>query len=378
MPTRKRGQNEGSIYQRKSDGRWVAAVSIRGGKRKAVYGRTADEARQKRDEIKRQVADGSFVSSDRLTVEQLSQQYLESLHSTVKSSTHRRYEQLLRKHVLPFIGPTQVKKLQPGQLEALYGEVVRKGLSPQTAVHVHRVVHAMLARATRWQLIGRNVASLVKPPRVKYREMRALTPKEVKQLFDAASDTRLEALWRLAIGTGMRLGELLALKWQRIDLDRRTLRVEATLENDPERGLINSEPKTAGSRRTIHLTNSLTKALETHRARQNRERMKLGHAWADGDYVFSSTFGTPLNMQNLGRRDFKNLRVSAGIVGHVRMQDLRHTAISLALSEGVAPTDVANMAGHSSVAVTLQRYAHALPEAPRRAADAIERLVAGN
>ncbi len=377
MTNRKRGQNEGSIYQR-NDGRWAGAVSLGNGKRKTVYGRTADEARQKIDDVKRDVADGTFVSSDRLTVEQLSQQYIESLRTTVRRSTYRRYEALLRNHVLPVIGNTQIKKVQPAHLESIYSGIIRKGLSAQSAVHVHRVVHAMLAKATRWQLVGRNVASLVKPPRVEYREMRTLTPQEVKQLFSAASGTRYEALWRLAIGTGMRIGEVLALKWQFVNFDRRSLRVVATLESDPDLGLINSEPKTKSSRRTIHLTDSVLRALESHRARQNQERMKLGNAWTDNDYVFASAIGTPVIMQNLGRRDFKNLRKSAEITGYLRMHDLRHTAISLALSAGVAPTDVSNMAGHSNVAVTLQRYAHALPEAPRRAADAIERLVAGN
>jgi integrase len=360
--SRKRGQNEGSIFRRK-DGRWGGAVSLGGGKRKTVYGRTASEAREKVKDINRQLADGSYVSSDRFTVEQLAQQYLASLRATVKRSTFRRYEQLLRNHVLPGVGAVQVKKLQPGQLESIYAEVVRSGLAPQTAVHVHRVVHAMLATATRWQIVGRNVASLAKPPRVEHREMRTLTPDEVKQLFAAAVGTRLDALWRLAIGTGMRLGEMLALKWQRVNLKAGTARVAATLDNDPDEGLIDSEPKTKGSRRTVHLSNSVSTALRAHRASQNKERIKLGKVWNDNDYVFTTTVGTPLNAQNLGRRDFKHLREAAEIVGHLRMQDLRHTSISLALSEGVAPTDVANMVGHSSVAVTLQRYAHALPEA---------------
>jgi integrase len=374
---KKRGQNEGSIYQRK-DGRWAGAVSLGGGKRKTVYGRTAEEARQKITDVKRQVSDGTFVLSDHLTIEQLSRQYIESLSTTVRRSTYRRYERLLSNHVLPFIGMVEISKLQPAQLESIYSRILRKGLSAQSAVHVHRVVHAMLAKATRWQIVGRNVASLVKPPRVEYREMRTLTPQEVKRLFAAAPGTRYEALWRVAIGTGMRVGEILALKWQFVDFDRRSLRVVATLESDPDLGLINSEPKTQSSRRTIHLTDSVLRALESHRARQNQERMKLGDAWTDNDYVFASAIGTPVIMQNLGRRDFKNLCKSAGITGYLRMHDLRHTAISLALSAGVAPTDVANMAGHSNVAVTLQRYAHALPEAPRRAADAIERLVAGS
>ncbi|MCH8911516.1 MAG: site-specific integrase [Chloroflexi bacterium] len=233
----------------------------------------------------------------------------------------------------------------------------------------------MLAKAAGWQIVGRNVASLVKPPRIVHREMRVLSPDEVHRLFAVARGSRLEALWRLAIGSGMRLGEMLALSWERTDLAKGIARVEVSLERDPQRGLVETEPKTRSSRRSIHLSPSVVEALRYHRAKQTEERLKLGSTWVDSGYVFTTVTGTPVNPNNVGRRDFRPLLQAAEIVGHVRIHDLRHTAISLALSAGVSPTDVAQMAGHSSVAVTLQRYAHALPEAPRRAADAIENLV---
>jgi integrase len=237
------------------------------------------------------------------------------------------------------------------------------------------VIHAMLAKAANWQIVNRNVASLVKPPRIEHREMRVLSPEEVQRFFGAASGHRLEALWRLAIGTGMRLGEMLALTWAKVNLDSGVARVEASLERHPELGLVSTEPKTRGSRRSVHLSPSVVNAFRQHRVGQSEERLRLGKSWIDTDYVFTTITGTPVNPNNVGRQDFKPMLVTAGIRDHVRIHDLRHTAISLALSAGVPPTDVAQMAGHSSVAVTLQRYAHALPDAPRRAADAIEKLV---
>lgn len=371
---RKRGQNEGSIYQR-NDGRWAGAVSLGNGKRKTVYGRTADEARNKVTEINRRVSDGLEPDQDTLTVTELSRQFLNSISSTVKGSTKRRYEQLLRVHVLPSLGRKRVSKLQPSELEDLYSKITASGLSAQTAVHVHRVMHVMLGKAAGWQIVSRNVASLVKPPRIIHREMRVLVPEEIHRLFVASTGNRLEALWRLAVGTGMRIGEMLALSWERIDLDSGIARVEFSLERDPQEGLVKTEPKTRGSRRSVHLSPSVIQALKQHRVKQSEERLRLGKAWTDSGYVFTTVSGTPVNPNNVGRRDFKPLLAAAGIAGHVRIHDLRHTAISLALSAGVPPTDVAQMAGHSSVAVTLQRYAHAMPDAPRRAADAIEKLV---
>jgi integrase len=374
MSTKKRGQNEGSIYLRK-DGRWACAISLGDGKRKTVYGRTAAVVREKKNELEHRLSDGLAVDQDSLLVSDLSKQFLNSTASAVKGSTSRRYEQLLRVHVLPELGKKRVSKLKPGELENLYSKLMTAGTSAQTTVHVHRVLHAMLGKAAAWEIVNRNVASLVRPPRVPHREMRVLSPDEVHRLFLVADGNRLEALWRLAIGTGMRLGELLALSWKKVDLNAGIARVEATLERDPKYGLIDNEPKTKSSRRSVHLSPSVVQALRRHRSVQNEERMRLGITWIDSGYVFTTIAGTAVNPNNVGRRDFKPLLLAAGITDHVRIHDLRHTAISLALSAGVAPTDVAQMAGHSSVAVTLQRYAHALPDAPRRAADAIENLV---
>ena len=235
----------------------------------------------------------------------------------------------------------------------------------------------MLRKANQWEVLGRNVASLVRPPRTPRKEMRILAPPEISRLYQAAEGSRLETLWRVAIGTGMRLGEMLALKWREIDLERGVAKVYGTIDRSPVKGLVETEPKTKSSRRLIHLAGSVVTSLRNHRRLQNEDRMKLGRAWVETGYVFTTTKGTIVNPNNVGRRDFKPLLRAAGIEGHVRIHDLRHTAISLALSEGVPPTDVSQMAGHSSVATTLQLYAHALPEAPRRAAEAIESIVGG-
>ena len=375
MTNRRRGQNEGSVYKR-TDGRWCAAVSMGNGQRKYVYGATAAETRDRLHRLKQHIAEGRPPESKVLTVNTVAQQYLASLDSKVKSTTHRRYETLLRLHVLPIIGHAKLDTLQPGQLETVYSIALSNGRSPQTVVHVHRVVHSMLRQAERWQLINRNVASLVKPPRVPHREMRILNKAEVREFLRVARGSRLEAMWQLAIGTGMRSGEMFGLQWKSVDLDRGMLTVRATLEWRARQGPRLSEPKSRRSRRQLHLTPSVVKALHAHRTRQLEEQLRLGAAWQDSGFVFTSITGTPLRTENVTRRYFKPLLRAALIDQAVRVHDLRHTAISLALSAGVAPTDVADMAGHS-VAVTLQRYAHALPGAPMRAANAIEAIVHG-
>lgn len=377
MASRKRGQNEGSIYQR-SDGRWCAVISIGNGRRRYVYGATASEAREKLHQLRQRIADGAPPDAKSLTVDALARQYLDSIQTTVRPKTHRRYETLLRLHVIPVIGQSRLERLQPGQLETTYARALANGSAPQTVVHIHRVIFAMLRQAERWQLTHRNVASLVKPPRVPHREMRVLNKDEVRRFLENARGTGLEAMWHLAIGTGMRLGELLGLQWKAVDFERGTLHVKSTLEWRAGKGPSLSEPKTRRSRRQLHLTDRLINVLATHRSRQLRAQLKLGPAWHDGDFVFTSSTGTPLRPENVTRRYFRPLLEMSGIEGSVRVHDLRHTAISLALAAGVPPLDVADMAGHSSVVVTLETYGHTLPGAPMRAVTAIEKSVAAD
>ena len=205
--------------------------------------------------------------------------------------------------------------------------------------------------------------------------MRTLSTDEAKRLITAADDTRLKALWQLGIGTGMRIGELLGLRWQDVSFSHNEIRIRHSLQRSPE-GLVLSEPKTSSSVRSVYLTSRMIESLKVHRVRQTENAIRLGPSWSDLGYVFTTEVGTPINPNSIARREFRPLLKKAGIEGVVRIHDLRHTAISLALGAGVAPTDVAEMAGHSSVAVTLSRYAHALPEAPRRAAEAIEMVIA--
>jgi integrase len=370
-----RGNGEGTLYQR-SDGRWVAAVTLPDGGRKTKYARTRAKAAEELLKLQHNVLIGGPSVTNDPTFGDLADEYLKSVTNAIKSSTWRRYEQLIRLHLTPYLGKTKLVRIGPQHLESLYVQLETNGLGRQTIVHVHRVAHAMFSKALRWGYTHRNPVSVASPPRIEHKEMRTLSVEEVSRLLDKASGTRYEALWRLAIGSGLRLGEMLALRWQDVDLDQALARIRHTLERSPK-GLNLTEPKTSKSRRTISLSPSVELALRNHQSQQLKDRLLLGAEWQDLDFVFTGETGGPVNPNNIGRRVFKPLLRSANIDDSVRIHDLRHTAISLALSAGVAPTDVADMAGHGSVAVTLTQYAHALPDAPKRATDAIENLLVG-
>ncbi len=223
----------------------------------------------------------------------------------------------------------------------------------------------------------RNVADLVDPPKVQRQEMKVLSGEQARVLLETAKGDRLEALYILAITTGMRQGELLALRWRDVDLEDGTLRVTATMQRISKRGICPSEPKTAGSRRQIALTGMAVSALRHHRNRQLEERLSAAvMAWQDNDLVFCNHYGRPIESSNLTRRSFHPLLAKAGLP-RIRFHDLRHTAATLLLRKRVPVKVVSEMLGHSQVGITLNIYAHVLPDMQREATAAMEAALRG-
>src|SRR5215204_3975801 len=208
-------------------------------------------------------------------------------------------------------------------------------------------------------MVPRNVSDAVKPPRPDPREMRPLSPVEARKLLDAAQGDRLEALYVLAVHTGMRQGELLALKWQDVDMENATVSVRRTLTRSGGRYAL-GEPKTKKSRRSIRLAPQAAEALRQHLERQLSEMQMLGDAYADEGLVFTTDTGAPINPSNVRQRSFAPLLRKAGLP-HIRFHDLRHTCATLLLSKGTHPKFVQELLGHATVAITLDTYSHVIP-----------------
>ncbi len=173
----------------------------------------------------------------------------------------------------------------------------------------------------------------------------------------------------------MRQGELLALRWRHVDLEARTVQVRATLQRADD-GFTFAEPKTAHSRRQVALTKTAIVALRRHRGLQLEERLRLGTAWEDNDLVFANEVGRPIEATNLIRRSFHPLLERAGLP-RIRFHDLRHTAATLMLGRSVHPKVVAEMLGHSQIAVTLDLYSHVTPTMQREATAALDAVLRG-
>jgi integrase len=257
----------------------------------------------------------------------------------------------------------------------LYTELADAGLSARSIGHTHRVLHRALGQAVQWNMIPRNPCDGATAPRATRTEMKVLTPEQVRAILAATTEHPAHALYALAITTGMRAGELLGLQWGDIDLHAGRLTVQRALQQQNEAGLVFVMPKTARSRRMILLSQRAIDALRIHRDGQSFRRKQAGTTWRDLDLVFAGPTGGPVD-PSWSRQTFYAALDAAGIP-RVRFHDLRHTAATLALMQGVHPKVVSDMLGHGTIGLTLDIYSHLLPAMHQRAAAAMDAILAG-
>ena len=372
----KRGNGEGSISRRKNGG-WMAQYVIytaRGRKRRTIYGKTRKEVAGKLATALSDREKGMVFEAGTLTVEEYLERWLpDCVRDTVKASTYSSYEQLVNLHAIPTLGRIQLKTLTATHVRSLLREKLNSGLSPRTVQYIRFLLRKALDQAVADNLIPRNPVAGVKAPQVRGEEIRPLSCDQARIFLRTAAETgnRLEALYALAIQCGLRQGELLALTWEDVDLEARTLQVRRSLSGSSAGHPIFTTPKTAKSRRQIRLTLGATETLKRHRKRQLEERVRIAGMWQDHGLVFTTELGTPLNRHNLIQRSFKPLLNEAKLPD-IRFHDLRHTCATLLLTAGVHPKIVQELLGHSTIAITLDTYSHVLPGMGDAAAGAMD------
>ncbi|MHB8325566.1 MAG: tyrosine-type recombinase/integrase [Candidatus Dormibacteria bacterium] len=287
----RRSNGEGTIYHR-ADGRWEAALVV-DGVRQRIYGKTRG-AVVARLRVALQARDSGLPAARQSeTVGQFLTAWIPTVRSQIRAGSWRRCEEYVRLHLAPELGAVQLSKPGPDHVQRLQDRLLAKGLSPTSVHQAHSVLHRALADAMRWGRLSRNVAELVRPPRMSPSHLTTLGPEGVLTFLDAARGHRLEALFVVAVSTGMRLGELLGLRWNAVDFDRRNLRVVATLVPKPGGGWTLSEPKTARGRRQIALTVRAIEALRQRRISQEGEREAVGAEWTDDTSCSPALRGSP-------------------------------------------------------------------------------------
>jgi integrase len=379
MTMGRRGNGEGSITKRQ-DGLYMARYTVEtatGKKRKTIYAKTRREAAEKMTKAMADRDGGLIFEDENMRAGEYLDTWLKRFTGSVRQSTLEGYEIAVRVHFRPALGRLKLKKLTPAHVASFYQDKLTAGAAPASVNKLHVTLHKTLDQAVKWNMIPRNVSEAVKAPRPVSEEMRTLSAGQVRAMLRAAHGDRLEALYVLAVHTGMRQGELLALKWPDVNLRDGRVSVRRTITKSGGRLLLD-EPKTAESRRTISLTTGSLNALRAHRKRQLEEMMQRTGLWHDHGLVFASEAGALINPTNLRRRHFAALLNRAGLPADTRFHHLRHTCATLLLGKGVHPKFVQELLGHANVAITLDTYSHVIPGMGDATACAMEDAVEGD
>jgi integrase len=310
-----------------------------------------------------------------MTVEQFLQLWLRDVVTPSKrASTAASYEQIVRIHIVPAVGKVRLQQLSTAHVQQLLAKVTEKGRSPRTVQYVRAVLRAALNQAIKWDLIERNAAARATPPRSERYEAQVLDVEGARQFLRVIEGERLRALFVVGLSLGLRHGEALALRWQDVDLDTDTLHVRQTVQR-VNGVLVFGEPKSATSRRSLNMPEVLTAELRAHQIRQSEERLLAGRRWVDHNLVFPTSIGTPIDMRNSLRALHQVLEQHG--LPRMRFHDLRHTAATLLLAQGVQPRMIMETLGHSQYALTMNLYSHVMPAMKQETANRMNEILGG-
>lgn len=375
---KRRGNQEGTVYQRK-DGRWTAQIRLEDPytgltKRHQIYGRTRVDVVDQLNELRRRVKRGEPAADVRTTVRELVERWYRDVASPqCRASTLADYRNAIDKQIIPQLGDFRIARVRPATIEHLICGSAGIG-APSTRARALKVLKAAFKAGIRWRLIVENPAEDLKAPKTTKREISPMTPEHLDRFLTAARRRRLFAMYAFAAFTGARQGEIFALRWTDIDLQRNAARIPGTLNRDTRTV---HATKTLRSYRTITLTPRLCEVLREHR---DRYPSRSGH-------VFETEGGRPLNARNVVR-EFKEVLVDAGLAEQrlrdgkpmrgataarsFRFHDLRHTFATLSLLAGIPMKAVSEQLGHATLAMTADTYTHVLPVMMSDAAIALD------
>lgn len=309
------------------------------------------------------------------TVSDWLDEWLTSVHGSLRRSTYTLYEMTARKWITPRIGELRIDQVGPKAAEALYRDMQEAGLSPRSARMAHQVLKLSLDKAVAWGILtSSGLDCKVELPKLNTHRVEPWAPEEARAFLDLTRGTRLWPLWILLLTTGLRRGEALGLGWSHVDLDQGRLVIARSLvasSNGPQIELT----KTPSGRRVVPLVPDAVDAFSLQRDLQERDRKALG-GWPNHDYVFTTQVGTPYDPRNISRY-FREACAATGI-RRIRLHDTRHTVATMALVSGTHPKLVQELLGHANIQITLDTYSHVLAGVSRQAADNVAGVLFGD
>ncbi|MBI2850593.1 MAG: tyrosine-type recombinase/integrase [Chloroflexi bacterium] len=359
----KRGENSYSVVIRQgkdtNTGKYLQSwFTVKGGKK---------DAEKKLAELLHQLDTGTFMKPGKTTLGDFLDRWLHDYAcANLAPRTAEGYDTIIHQHLIPKLGSIPLTSLKPEHIQKYYGEMLTAGrsdgkgaLNPLTVRHHHMTLHNALKCAVKWGLLIRNPADSIDAPRATHAEMKVMTENQLNHFLEVAKSAPYYSVFYLALFTGMRRSELLALQWSDVDLLLCQVSVNRTLHRLKGGNIVFRPPKTAKGRRTVSLSPSTALVLQQHLQSLKALRLLQGNPFTPSDLVFSREDGSPLS-PNAVTSAWLRLVKRAGLE-HIRLHDARHTHASLMLKQGIHPKIVQERLGHSTIAITLDTYSHVAP-----------------
>jgi integrase len=361
---------KGHVRER-GKGNWYAVLDVRdpatGKRRRKWHSLKAKGKREAHTEcatIISWIENGTYLEPDRTTVADFFERWLENTKARVSPRTHERYAEIVRKNIVPLIGILMLSKLKPAQISEAYSKALSQGrrdgkggLSPQTVMHMHRVLKLALKQAVRWELLHRNPADAVQPPKVEKRRMGTYDMAQTAAMLEALKHQRIYIPALLAVLCGLRRGEIAALRWHNVDLDHGSLAAVESVEQ--MNGNIRLKETKSGRVRTVALPSTVRDELKAHRMAQAERMLRLGVRLTDDDFVCCLEDGRPMQPTFITHEWVRAIKGTA--LPRCRFHDLRHAHGTHMLASGTHIKVASERLGHSKVGITLDLYSHVLP-----------------
>jgi len=307
---------------------------------------------------------GTYIDPNKITLAAFFARWLGHVRSQVSPRTFERYSEIVSKNILPSLGGTPLTRLRPAQISETYATALatgrrdgKGGLSPATVVYIHRIIKHALADAVRWELLLRNPAAAVDPPKVERGNLTTYDMAQTAQLLEAFRGSRLFIPVMLGILCGLRRGEICALRWRHVDLAGAALAVVESAEQT--KAGVRYKPPKSGRGRAVALSATVIDELRAHRLRQSEELLRLGIRQSDDTFVYSREDGKAMQPRSLSQA--WRLAITTTLLPRIRLHDLRHGHATHLLAAGVHPKIASERLGHSRVGITLDLYSHVLP-----------------
>lgn len=365
--------SKGSVRQLKS-GSWELRFDLpceqsqrRVQKSVTVKAANKTDAEKKLRKILHQIDTDIYIDPGKMTLGEFLERWLKDYCiPNLRQTTIDGYKIIIEKHLIPGLGHVQLSKLRPIHIQEYYTQALKTGradgkgekLSPTTVLHHHRLLHRALETAIKWELLTRNICDAVEPPRTKRYKAKVYDEAVVARLMELSKETLLYIPIIITLATGLRRGEVLALRWSDFNPERKSITVDKALLNTSNGPEFN-DTKTNESRRMVTLPETIVQELVAHRERQEKDKEAAEEFWQENDLICCREDGTKWHPGTFS--DSFSRLIEKHELPHIRFHDLRHTHASLLLQHGIHPKVVSERLGHSRIGITMDIYSHVLP-----------------